>query len=267
VTVDRSTSVLTLLTDFGERDSYVGQMKGVILSISAMTRIVDLTHQIPPQDVLDGAFQIATAWRAFPIGTVHVVVVDPGVGTDRRLVACDISGHHFVAPDNGILTFVMDSGDVRQAVHLDVERYWRNDVAPTFHGRDILASVAGHLCTGVSHSDVGTAIEPASLRRIDVPATTRLARGLIAPVLSIDHFGNCRTLVTRDHLPVEPERVRVRVRGVEIRGISGTYKDVRPGEPVAVFGSSGGLELAVNGGSAAGRYALRVRDPLQIEWD
>jgi S-adenosyl-L-methionine hydrolase (adenosine-forming) len=259
--------IVTFLTDFGDSDSYVGQMKGVLLSVCPEARIIDLTHHVPAQDILEGAFQLATAWRAFPRGTVHVVVVDPGVGTARRLVGCRIGGQEFLAPDNGLLTLVLHDAEPDLAVHLDDPAFWRCQVSRTFHGRDVLASVAGHICSGQPLESVGSSIDATTLHRKAIPATVEHARGLIAPLLSIDHFGNCRTLVRREQLPEALDRVRVRVRGAEIRGVKVTYQDVRRGEPVALFGSNGMLELAVNGGSAAQRYAVRVLDRITIEWD
>jgi S-adenosyl-L-methionine hydrolase (adenosine-forming) len=259
--------VVTFLTDFGDSDSYVGQMKGVLLSVCPEARIVDLTHHVPAHNILEGAFQLATAWRAFPRDTVHVVVVDPGVGTARRLIGCRLGGQLFLAPDNGLLTLVLQDAEPDLVVHLDDPEFWHCHVSRTFHGRDVLASVAGHICSGRPLESVGSTIAATSLHRQAIPETVKHERGLIAPLLSIDHFGNCRTLVRREQLPEQLDRVRVRVHSVEVRGIKGTYQDARRGEPVALFGSNGMLELAVNGGSAAQRYALRALDRITIEWD
>ncbi|MCM8749117.1 SAM-dependent chlorinase/fluorinase [Thermomicrobiaceae bacterium CFH 74404] len=248
--------IITLLTDFGLHDNYVGQVKGVILSLAPQARLVDLTHEVPPQDVLEGAFQLATAWEAFPPGTVHLAVVDPGVGTERRPVACLAGGHCFVLPDNGLGTLVFQHHPVEIAVTLDRPEHFRHPVARTFHGRDLFGPVAARLALGRQPAEVGSLIEPATLVQLDVEPVRQLGDRTTGPVVSIDRFGNCRTLIRPEHLPAPPERVLVRCGALSIRGIVRAFGDVPPGRTLALFGSHGGLEIAVREGNAARAWEI-----------
>jgi S-adenosylmethionine hydrolase len=243
--------IVTLLSDFGSSDNYVGQVKGVILGLAPRVRLVDLSHQIPPQDVLEGSFQLATAWEAFPPGTVHLAVVDPGVGTERRAVAWLVGTHCFVTPDNGLGTLVFQQQAPERAVVLDREEVFRKPVARTFHGRDVFAPVAARLAAGLALEHVGTPIDPLSLVRLDIEPVRQSATRTTGPVVSIDHFGNCRSLISPEQLPGPPEQVVVRCGAARIRGIAPAYAAVPLGHTLALFGSHGGLEIAVRDGSAA----------------
>lgn len=248
--------IITLLTDFGLSDNYVGQVKGVILSLAPQARLVDLTHEIPPQDVLEGGFQLATAWEAFPPGTVHLAVVDPGVGTERRPVVCLAGGHCFVMPDNGLGTLVFQQYPPEVAVVLDRPEFLRHPVSRTFHGRDLFGPVAARLALGRAPTELGSPIRPDTLVRLNVEPVRQLGDRTTGPVLSIDRFGNCRTLIRPEHLPAPPERVVVRCGGARIRGIVRAFGDVPPGRTLALFGSHGGLEIAVREGSAAHAWEI-----------
>ena len=246
-------SIITLLSDFGAHDTYVGQMKGVLLGIAPGLSLVDLTHAVPPQDVFEGAFQLSTAWRAFAAGTVHLSVVDPGVGTARRAIAVLVAGHFFVLPDNGLLTLVLQDAPAEAAVELMTPA----SAAPTFHGRDVFAPAAARLALAGDLGAVGRSIPPHSLVRLPVPLISLDAGRVSAPVVSIDHFGNCRTLLPRDALPASAGRLRVRCGALSVVGVSRSYADVAVGQPLALFGSHGGLVLAVRDGSAAEEWAIR----------
>jgi len=252
---DRS-GIITMLSDFGLRDSYVGQMKGVILTICPEARLVDLTHDIAPQDVAEGAFQLATAWRSFPEGTVHVAVVDPEVGTARRAIAFLHEGHYFVLPDNGLSSFVLGAQEPQRAVLLERRAARLAHVSSTFHGRDVFSPAGAQLARGIVLEDLGSEIDPASLNRLSVPVVATgngVARG---PIVSIDHFGSCRTFISPHDLPAPADRVVVRCGRAVIRGIVRTYADVSEGRTLALFGSYGGLEIAVRAGSAAKAWEL-----------
>ncbi len=252
----RANGIVTFLSDYGLEDSYVAQVKGVMLTRHRHLTVVDITHAIPPQDVLEGAFQLATAWRAFPIGTVHLAIVDPGVGTSRRPVAVLVADHLFVLPDNGLLTLVLDEEPATAAWLLDRSEFFRHPVAPTFHGRDLFGPVAAALAAGTLPALVGSPIDPARLVRLPLPRIETGSDHVRGTIVSIDHFGNVRTRIRPEHLPGPPQDLVVRCGRLSVRGIARTYADVEPGQPVAYFGSHGGLEIAVREGDAARTWQL-----------
>lgn len=253
---ERRSGIISLLTDFGLADTYAGQIKAVILGIDPTLQVVDLSHTIPPQDVAEAAFQLATAWLAFPKGTVHLAVVDPGVGTPRRPVAFRHHGHLFVMPDNGLATLVLAGKQPERLVVLDRPDVHRPNASRTFHGRDIFAPVAGYLATGRALDQVGSPNGTAALSRLAITPVERAESGVWGPVLSIDHFGNCRTLIQPSDLPAPPDRVQVRCGHVVIRGIVPTYGSIPKGRTLAHFGSHGGLEIAVREGNAARAWEI-----------
>jgi len=161
-------SILTLLTDFGTEDAYVGMMKGVILSINPQAVIIDITHQIDPQDLIQAAYIIKSSYRYFPEGTVHLLVVDPGVGSDRAIVALEMMGHIFLAPDNGVLTLLMDEGETDSIVSVENTRYFLESVSRTFHGRDIFAPVGAHLCRGLDIKNLGSPLDQQNLVHLKI---------------------------------------------------------------------------------------------------
>ncbi len=256
--------IVTFLSDFGIRDTYVGQMKGVVLGLAPEAQIVDLTHEIPARDVIEGAFQLATAWRTFPRGTVHVVVIDPGVGTSRRAIAFRFNGHHFVLPDNGLGSFVLGSEVPEEAVVLDRPAARLANVSSTFHGRDIFAPAGAQLARGMPLDELGTAIDPHSIIRLDFPPVVHEPGTVCGPVVSIDHFGSCRTFIRPEDLPAAPDRVTVRCGRAVIRGMVRTYGDVPEGRTLALFGSYGGLEISVRDGDAARAWELERGMPVEV---
>lgn len=257
--------IVTLMTDFGTVDGYVAAMKGSLLSANPSATMVDVTHHIPTQDITEAAFQLATVWYAFPSGTTHLVVVDPGVGGERRAIAVAISGQYFIAPDNGLLTLLISNAPPDAAVVLDRTELFRTDISSTFHGRDIFAPVAGHLSSGrVSFEDLGSSIPLDSLVLLPWAPIRDTETRIHAPVVSIDRFGNCRTLITEGQLPAARDAVLVRCGDVTIRGIHRTYSDVPIGKTLALFGSHGGLEISVRGGSAAQSWELSRGAEVQV---
>ncbi len=260
--------IITLTTDFGTRDGYVGTMKGVILGINPDATIVDITHAIAPQHVQEGAFLFAASARYFPPGTIHVVVVDPGVGSERRAIAMQVDETFLVAPDNGVLSLAIRQkpgfSKVIRAVHLNRLQYWLPQVSHTFHGRDIFAPVAAHLSLGVPLDALGDPIN--DWVRLSTEQPTRREDGaLLARISHIDRFGNCViNLVESELAGVDPRRIAVTVGGQTVRGISKTYAEVEPGALLALFGSSGNLELAVRNGSAAEVLNTRVGDEVVL---
>ncbi|MBI2861612.1 MAG: SAM-dependent chlorinase/fluorinase [Chloroflexi bacterium] len=243
--------VITLTTDFGLRDPYVGQMKGVILSINPEAVIVDLCHDIPSQDVQEGAFVLGTSFRHFPPGTIHVAVVDPGVGTSRRAMAVEAAGMAFLAPDNGLLSWVLAQEATWRAVSLSNPKYWRPTVSRTFHGRDIFAPVAAYLSLGVSMDDLGEPVADPVLLPMPTAARTEEG-GLIGHVIHVDRFGNIITDIAAEDLP--EGALTIEVAGQLIEGLAGSYAEATG--LLALIGSSDHLEIAWSEGSAAARLGI-----------
>ena len=245
-------AVITLTTDFGTRDAYVAEMKGVILSITRDVQLVDITHEIAPQDVLEGALALQAAAPRFPAATIHVAVVDPGVGTARRAVAVAAADQLFVGPDNGLFTpFLRDPS--WRAFELSASEFRAPAVSHTFHGRDIFAPAAAHLARGIEPSRLGPAV--ADPVRLDWPEA-RVTEGRVAgAVLHVDRFGNLVTSIRAEAIGSLGPDVAVRVAGKSVPLVR-TYGDLRPGNPGALVGSTDRLEIAINAGSAA--RALRA---------
>lgn len=255
--------IVTFLTDFGHRDPYVGIMKGVVLGLAPALKLVDLTHDVAPQDVSEANFALRGSYPFFPPGTVHVIVVDPGVGTQRRIVAARAHGALFVAPDNGVLTDVVGSADEVHAV-TDASLYRDGEVSQTFHGRDILAPVAARLASGLPLERVGPRAD--DLVRLERPDPAVLSDGMICgAVLHVDRFGNLISNVREEHLRSLPEERRnVRLLGLEVGRPVSSYGTVPPGTPLAIVDSFGFLEVAVNGGSAEKHFNALRGDPIRI---
>jgi S-adenosylmethionine hydrolase len=246
----KPSGIITLTTDFGERDPYVAMMKGVILSINPSARIVDITHRIPPGLIQEASTIIKDAYRYFPSGTVHVGVIDPGVGGKRRPIAVVAEGHFFVGPDNGLFWPIIEEHPGAEVIHLTEKRYWMDTISSTFHGRDIFAPVAAHLSRGTDPYLLGKKIDnPTALAS---PLARRKDDMLIGEVIRVDHFGNLITNITREELGRFPssEGCIVTIGSLVLGKISATYSDVSEGEPLALIGSSNLLEIAVNRGRA-----------------
>ncbi len=260
-------SVITLTTDFGSDGIYPAAMKGVILSIDPRATIVDVTHDVPPQNVRAGALALADVADCFPTGTIHVAVVDPGVGTDRAILCAKIADRYFIAPDNGLLSFVAARQAPEQIVKLTEPRYWREKVSSTFHGRDIIAPVAAHLSLGVTLDDIGTPVE--AFITLPQPRLVVSQNRIEGMILEIDPFGNVITNITDDLLAGRPtdERVCVVCNIYETWGVYSAYGEQVQGALCALVGSNGRLELAIVGGNAAERLGFRVGMPVTLAWN
>ncbi len=279
--------MITLTTDFGLRDGYVAAMKGTMLSIHADARLVDVTHQIDPQDVMEAAFVLNTAVPYTPEGSVHLVVVDPGVGTERRAVAVKSDGHWYVGPDNGVFPLVIGTETPERAVELDNPSAWRTDApSATFHGRDIFAPAAAHLDRGASLTDLGTPIDSLEPLRWALPMTDEYT--VQGWVVHVDRFGNCITNIRRETLaravddrPVPAPSPNAQRQEVDVpiddvppfkayagssvlNNLHATYGEVAEGEPVMLFGSTGFLEISVNGGDASELLDIRKGDTVKL---
>lgn len=260
--------LITLTTDFGTRDSYVAQMKGAILSINPAVQIVDVTHAIPPQDVSRAAVVVEEIARVFPSGAIHVAVVDPGVGSHRALLAAEAAGQRFLAPDNGLLTMLLRRYPPDRVHCLLENRFWRNPVSATFHGRDILAPVAAHLSLGSDLAEFGPAMSVAALVRLSLGQPQQVGGAVIGRVESIDAFGNLITNICESDLPPgDRHSLSISLGDHLITGISHYYSERPSGGLVAVVGSSGRLEIAINGGSAATKLYLSVGTEIRLESD
>jgi len=244
--------LITLTTDFGLEDVFVGVMKGVIAGINPEARVVDLTHSISPCDVVEAAFKLRQGYPYFPKGTVHVAVVDPGVGSERQIVAMESDGHLFLAPDNGVLAVVADEKGHAGLVAVTERRYFLPEVSGTFHGRDIFAPVAARLAAGGRLSELGSPLE--RLTPLDIPKPALHADGsLHGVVLWSDHFGNLITNISATVLAehFQLDQVRIRVAGRTIERLSRTYAQAPAGELLAIVGAFGAVEIAVNRGNAS----------------
>ena len=246
--------LVTLLTDFGTGDYFVGAMKGALLAVNPRAQIVDITHEIAPHDVEAGAFTLLAAFDAFPAGTIHVAVVDPGVGSSRRAVVVESKEHVFVGPDNGVFGYVYERVHALRVFHVTNEKYFRPQVSATFHGRDIFAPVAGALSLGVRPEEFGP--EVTDFVRLPFAAPERQPDDtLVATVIHVDRFGNCITNISPRDLDEETIRrgVRLVVGDREVRRFRRFFGEEGDGagEPFAIWGSAGLLELAVFRDSAA----------------
>lgn len=270
--------IITLTTDFGTADGFVGALKGVILGINPNATIVDITHQIPLQDIQAGAFTFDTAHDYFPAGTAHVVVVDPGVGTKRRPILVIGPQSAYVAPDNGVLSYLFaeanksaTQGDAFtnvevtlpegwRAYHLTNDKYWHHPVSSTFHGRDIFAPVAAHLSNGAAPGDMGDPVK--TITAFTIPTPIHDGSALLGCILHADHYGNLITNVTQEDLQRQGAPVTVRIGGRTIEGLAASYQDA---DLTALMGSHGYLEVAARNGSAAQLLGVSAGGEVRVE--
>jgi S-adenosyl-L-methionine hydrolase (adenosine-forming) len=254
---------ITLTTDFGTRDQFAGTMKGVILGIAPRVGIVDITHEIAPHDVNECAFTIAQAWRYFPKGSIHVVVVDPGVGSARRPILCEAEGHFFIAPDNGVLSMIY--GAARHKVRvISNDKLFLRAVSKTFHGRDVFAPAAAHLAQGLAPAKFGKVIQDAVHNVVSKPTLLR-PQHWNGVVLHADRFGN---LITNFHVnqfaDLAERPIQLRVGLETITWLKETYAEAAIGELFAIVGSSGYVEVVINQGSAAKLLGIGTGSPVEL---
>jgi hypothetical protein len=259
--------IITLMTDFGMKDGNVGVMRGVILGICPAAQIVDVSHTIAPQNVQEAAYVAGRVSPYFPEGTVHVIVVDPGVGTQRRAIAARLGRQFFVCPDNGLITLPFEEAEHNhlpvEIVELDQPRYWLPVVSKVFHGRDIFAPSAAHLANGTALRDLGARIQDPVL--LALPKPERTGHGWRGEVIHVDHFGNLLSNIRAEHLNgVAAHEVTVAVAGIELHGLVGTFGDRPAGELVALLGSTGSLIISEVNGSAAKRLHLAVGAMVEV---
>lgn len=260
--MESRSGIITLTTDFGLRDAYVGAMKGVICTIRPSTRIIDISHEVPPQDIAEGAYLLEAAFPWFPPGTVHVVVVDPGVGTERRAIAVYAQGHLFVGPDNGVLSPALSQDPVFVRVISDVD-YALPQKSETFHARDIFAPAAAHLASGISLERMGPPINDYLV--LDLPKPKLREGRLEGEIVRIDRFGNGISNISGamlNRLGAGPFIVFLGER--DLGSLKRRYQDVSPGEPLALIGGDGRMEIAASGASALERLEIAPGTPVRV---
>jgi S-adenosylmethionine hydrolase len=262
--------VITLLTDFGLQDEYVGVMKGVILSINSNIQLVDITHALTRHDIVQAALIVKSTFRYFPTNSIHVIVVDPGVGGKRKVICCNKDGHFFIAPDNGVLSLVVQDGKVDELRAVTNQAYFLKPVSHTFHGRDIFAPVAAHLSKDLEMSRLGQEIRLSDIVTVDLPVPFLSSRHeLVGQVLSIDAFGNLMTNIDEETLmrfghEQGLEDVVIHLGRAKIQGVSTSYDSVETGSPVAVIGSRKLLEIAVNQADARTYFRAGVGQIITV---
>lgn len=264
-------TVVSLMTDFGIKDGNVGVMKGVIWGIAPDAQISDLSHVIQPQNIREAALILARSAPYFPPDSVHVVVVDPGVGTARRPLAAKIGSQYYVGPDNGSITLLLERAEKEgwscEFVHLDKPKFWLGNISHVFHGRDIFAPVAGHLASGVPLAELGTRIvDPV---RLALPKPEQIANGWRGEIIHIDHFGNLASNIRVENLSsalTHMDGCNVSLAGETIKGLVNTFGERQPDDLVALLGSTGNLIVSVVNGSAAARLSVKVGDSIEIVW-
>ena len=258
-------TIITLLTDFGLKDGYVGVMKGVIWGIAPQAQLADITHQIQPQNVAEGALALGRVAPYFPAGTIHLAVVDPGVGTQRRPIAARLGEQFFVGPDNGLCTVLVEQARqleaVTQFVHLDQPRYWLPEISNVFHGRDIFSPVAAHLANGAPLSELGSPIQDP--RQLEFPPPERFGTGWRGVVMHVDAFGNLATNLERQHIPAG-NRLTIKIGGVQIERLAATFGEGKAGQLIGLFDSAGKLSICVVNGSAADRLKIGIGAPVEV---
>ena len=255
-------SVISLLTDFGTADYYVGAVKGAILSVNPQAAIVDITHEIAPQDVAAGAFVLLAAYKTFPAGTTHVAVVDPGVGSTRRPIIVSANKQFFVGPDNGLFTYIYEREPSHEVFHVTAEKYFRPDPSTTFHGRDIFSPVGGALSKGVKPREFGPGVTDAVRLPVSLEPEVLPNGDVRAQIIHIDHFGNCITNIMRKLVGSNATLV---VNRKTIREFRTFYGEDPATTPFAIWGSAGFLEISVNGLSAAKALRANRGDPVLLK--
>ena len=256
--------VITLLTDFGTEDYFVAAVKGVILTNNPSVSIIDITHEVPAQDIQAGAFTLLTCYRDFPARTIHLAVVDPGVGSARRAIVIKAGSHYFVGPDNGLFSYVLDHEPAHKIFQVTESKYFRQPPSQTFHGRDVFAPVAAALSNGVKPHQFGPRITD-EVRLAPLSPVKRADGKLEGRIIQIDRFGNCITNFTRADIDQTQPKLLVKRRAIETFRQFFADEQGSQDELFAIWGSAGFLELAINGSSAATLLRAKRGDPVVLQ--
>ncbi|MBL7130358.1 MAG: SAM-dependent chlorinase/fluorinase [Candidatus Omnitrophica bacterium] len=254
-------SIITLLTDLGYKDNFVGVMKGIILGINPKVHIVDLCHEVEPQDITGAAFALKTAYKYFPKDTIHLVIIDPGVGSQRLPILVKTKDYYFIGPDNGVLSLALEEQEIESIIYLDNYEFHLRPVSNTFHARDIFAPVAVHLSKGISYQLFGKGIK--DYKKIKLPKPIISSSSIVGEIIYMDRFGNLFTNISQD-LRNKIKRPRIKIKDKLIRSIKSSYAQVKPNNLLAIWGSSGFLEIAVNLGSAKDKLIAKIGDKVEI---
>ncbi|MDA8100542.1 MAG: SAM-dependent chlorinase/fluorinase [Nitrospiraceae bacterium] len=261
-------NLITLLTDYGTKDAFVASMKGMILKLAPQAQIVDITHEVAPQDVWEAAFTLKETYNQFPKGTIHLAVVDPGVGSGRKPILCVTEGYYFVGPDNGIFSFIYRDAERLRVHHISASHYFVQNPGPTFHGRDIFAPVAAWLVKGIPAANFGDEIT--DFVKLNVPVPKRTNNVIDGHVIHADRFGNLITNITyRDLQPLTPEGVQlgpvtVAVAGKQIAGLRKFYAEAQQGVPGAIINSNGHLEIFLFRQNARTALAIKRGESVRV---
>lgn len=261
--------IITLTTDFGDIDPFVGVMKGVILNIYPYAKIVDITHNISPQDISHANWTIQSSYNYFPHKTIHLCVVDPGVGSIRKAILIETKNYFFIGPDNGLFTNILEKEEVINIVELTEKKYWlpnyegEIDPAPTFHGRDIFSPVAAHLAKGVLPKDFGNILQKEDPIKLPPNNLVKNQKGFIGIVKHIDHFGNIITNIPKSDITIE---IHGKIKNVDFKGLVSSYSEGEPNKLIAINGSTGYLELSINSGNAAKLTKAQVGDKVEVDF-
>ncbi|HXY53880.1 MAG TPA: SAM-dependent chlorinase/fluorinase [Nitrospirota bacterium] len=262
------TTIITLTSDFGSKDSFAASMKGAILRINPQAQIVDISHEISPQDIWEAAFTLKTAYHYFPKGTVHLAVVDPGVGSGRRPIIAVTESYYFVGPDNGLFSLIYQEAERIRVHHITASHYFLPQPGPTFHGRDIFAPVAASLTKGIPARNFGEEIE--DYMKLNVPVPKKTSNGIEGHVIHIDRFGNCITNIQYEDIQSlipEGENIRplsITAAGKEVKGLKKFYAEAAPGEPGAVINSSGYLEIFIFKQNARASLSIKRGEVVRV---
>jgi len=256
--------IISLITDFGLKDNFVGVMKAVILKINPQALIVDITHQINPQDILAGAFLLKNSYSYFPSGTIHLVVVDPGVGSTRKKILVETKNYYFIAPDNGILSWVLKEQKPQKIFEITNVKYFLQPISNTFHGRDIFAPVAAYLSKGINPERFGRRIK--SLKNLELPSVKITPKQLIGECIYIDHFGNLISNIEKDIFFsfIKNKNFKIFIKNKIIKKLSNSYTEGTPLRPVALFNSFGLLEIALKDASLKKYLGIKKGEKIKV---
>ena len=262
----RAANIITLTTDFGLENPFVGQLKGALLTVNRQAQIIDLCHAVPAHDVLSAALAVQTSYRYFPEGSLHLIVVDPGVGSSRHILAAAADNHLFVAPDNGLLSLVLTESKVTALYRVENSSLFSRNISKTFHGRDIMAPVAAELAQGMALKQVGPATTLDCCVHLELPEPTIASSKIEGRIIQIDHFGNMRTNITRADLKHFPPSAftEVRIKGQQISTFAETYADAPTNQLLTLIDSTDYLEIAVNRGNAAHFLNAGIGDRVTV---
>ncbi len=254
---------ITLTTDFGLIDPYVGIMKGVISNIYPYAKVVDISHSISPQNILHANWVLGRSYHYFPKGTIHVCITDPGVGSTRKAVLIETKNYIFIGPDNGSFTLALEKEEIISAIELTEKKYWLpHNTSRTFHGRDIFSPIAAHVAKGEKLTEFGVPINKDELTKSEISSAIVNGKNCIGQIQYIDHFGNLITNINENLLP---EKIHGKMKGIDFKGLQSSYAESEPGKLCGIIGSHGYLELFIYKGNAAKLISAKVGDKIEVK--